>query len=437
MSEPSIFISIAAYREFELVKTVRDAMARASYPDRLQFCICWQRAPEESLDGLDRDPRFQVIDVPYMESHGVCWARNLIQRQYRGQTYALQIDGHHRFAQDWDVRMIRMLEGLKQRPGVIKPMLTGYLPSYEPNRDPEGRNSGIWLYGFDRFEPSGVVFMRPYTPAVAPTEPVVSRFWSAHFSFSDGCFNEEVMADPHGYFHAEEIGTAVRAWTLGYDFFTPHETLAWHEYSRKGRECHWDDHSDWGTRNACAIARYRALLGVDGTSMRDFAPYGFGTERSFEQFERFAGICFEDRSVDRAVIDHLPAPSPLAHAPRSVWRGLLLRSHSRDICLDRSFLEDHDPTLFLALFATAADGAELYRIDLSRARIDEYLATQTGDHISILMAFFSRQLPVRWTSWLGSAQRGWLDRVDGDWPPPDGPTLIQNEDAMNQLASSL
>jgi hypothetical protein len=434
MSEPSIFISIAAYREFELVKTVRDAMARAGYPDRLQFCICWQRAPEESLDGLEHDPRIEIIDVPHMESQGVCWARNLIQRQYRGQTYAMQIDGHHRFAQDWDVRMIQMLEGLKRRPGVIKPVLTGYLPSYEPNRDPAGRNSRIWLYGFDRFEPSGVVFMRPYTPAMALTEPVVSRFWSAHFSFSDGCFHEEVMVDPHGYFHAEEIGTGVRAWTSGYDFFTPHETLAWHEYSRKGRVCHWDDHSDWGTRNARAIARYRALLGVDGTAMRDFAPYGFGTERSFEQFERFAGICFADRSVDRAVIDNLPAPSPLAHAPGSVWRGQLLRSHSRDIRVDRSLLEDPDPTLFLALFATAADGTELYRMDLNRARIDEYLANQTGPHIFILMAFFSRQLPVRWTSWLGSAQRGWLDRVDGDWPPPGGHTLIRNEDGIDQLA---
>jgi hypothetical protein len=114
-----------------------------------------------------------------------------------------------------------------------------------------------------------------------------------------------------------------------------------------------------------------------------------------------------------------------------------LRSHSRDIRLDRSLLEDPDPTLFLALFATAADGAELYRMDLSRTSIDERLATQTGDHIFILMAFFSRQLPVKWTSWLGSAQRGWLQRVDGDWPPPDGPTLIRNEDAMNQLASAL
>lgn len=111
-----------------------------------------------------------------------------------------------------------------------------------------------------------------------------------------------------------------------------------------------------------------------------------------------------------------------------------MRSHSRDICVDRSLLEDPDPTLFLALFATAADGAELYRMDSNRARIDEYLATQTGSHIFILMSFFSRQLPIRWTSWLGSAQRGWLKRVDGDWPPPGGPTLIENEEGIYQLS---
>ena len=434
MSEPSIFISIAAYREFELVKTLRDAMDRAQHPDRLQFCICWQRSPEESLDGLENDPRIQLIDVPHMESKGVCWARNLIQQQYRGQTYAMQIDGHHRFAPDWDVRIIKMLEDLKRRPGVMKPVLTGYLPSYDPNRDPAGRDEKIWLYGFDRIEPEGVVFMRPYTPEVAPKEPVASRFWSAHFSFSDGHFNEAVMVDPNGYFHAEEIGTGVRAWTLGYDFFTPHETLAWHEYSRKGRVCHWDEHSDWGRRHARAIARYRSLFGIDGTPIEDFAPYGFGTERSFEQYQRFAGICFEDRSVDRAVIKNIPPPSPLAHTPRSVWRGQLLRSHSRDVFVDRSPLEDPDPTLFLALFATAADGTELYRKDLDRARIDEYLADQKADQLFILMAFFSKQLPVRWTAWVGSGERGWLHRVDREWPLPYGPSLIQYGDSLEPAA---
>jgi hypothetical protein len=36
---------------------------------------------------------------------------------------------------------------------------------------------------------------------------VPCRFWSAHFSFSDGHFNREVIIDPQGYFHAEEIST--------------------------------------------------------------------------------------------------------------------------------------------------------------------------------------------------------------------------------------
>ena len=437
MSDSSIFISIAAYREFELVKTIRDAIDRARHADRLKFCICWQHSTEESLGGLELDPRVQIISVPHMESKGVCWARNLIQQQYRGETYAMQIDGHHRFAQDWDARAIKMLEGLKRQPGIRKPVLTGYLPSYDPQRDPEGRNGEVWLYGFDRFEPTGVVFMRPYVPPIEPKEPVPSRFWSAHFSFSDGCFNEEVTIDPHGYFHAEEIGTGVRAWTMGYDFFTPHETLAWHEYSRKGRTCHWDDHSDWGIKNAAAIARYRAMFGIDGTPVRNFDPYGFGVERSFEQFERFAGICFADRAVDQDTIDNVPPPSSLAHASRSVWRNELQRSHSRDILIDRSLMEDEDPTIFFGFFANAADGTELYRLDMDRQGIEECLASQVGPHISVLMAFFSKQLPVRWTAWKGSGRRGWLDRVDGEWPAPNGPELLQNEAELDQSLTNV
>ncbi len=428
MSEPSIFISIAAYREFELVKTARDCMAQAEFADRLHFCICWQHGPDESLDGLELDPRVEIIDVPHMESKGVCWARNLIQQRYRGQTYALQMDGHHRFVRNWDTRLIAMLEGLRRRAGVTKPVLTGYLPSYDPHRDPEGRDGEIWLYGFDRIEPEGVVFMRPYTAETKPAEPVPSRFWSAHFSFSDGHFHEQVRVDPSGYFHAEEISTGVRAWTMGYDFFTPHETVAWHEYSRKGRVCHWDEHSDWGRRHARAVARYRAQFGIDGVRVRDFPPYGFGTERSLEQYERFAGICFADRSVDPAVIRHVPPPSALAHAPRSVWRGELLRSHSRDVFVERALLEDPDPTLFLALFASAADGTELYRKDLDRGRIDEVLAQSTGEHLFLLLSFFSKQSPVRWTTWVGSGVRGWLGRNDHEWPAVGGPMLEENNE---------
>ena len=268
----TLFISIAAYREFELVNTVRDAIRQAASPGRPRFCICWQHSADESLDGLENDPRVDIIEVPHDRGQGVCWARNRIQQRYRGETYSLQIDGHHRFSQDWDQTLIDMLETLRAG-GVAKPVLTGYLPAYDPDNDPAGRVQTPWFLGFDRFEPAGVVFMRPYTLPEPAGAPVATPFWSAHFSFSDGCFNTEVAIDPHGYFHSEEIGTAVRAWTSGYDFHTPHRVVLWHEYTRKRRICHWQDHDNWGRRNARGIARYRALVGVDDSPRVDLVPY--------------------------------------------------------------------------------------------------------------------------------------------------------------------
>ncbi|MGE0449059.1 MAG: GlcNAc-transferase family protein [Vicinamibacterales bacterium] len=410
---PTIFISVAAYREFDLVNTLRDCLAQADDPSRLRICLCWQRAPGESLDGLDRDPRLTVIDVPYEQSRGVCWARHQIQEHYAGETYSLQIDGHHRFAPCWDRRLIDMLEQLRAD-GFPKPILTGYAPAFDPSND-RARTQAVWGLGLDRFEPGGVVFMRPFVPRTPPTRPMPCRFWSAHFSFTVGGFNDEVRIDPHGYFHAEEIGTCVRAWTHGYDLFTPHETLIWHEYSRKGRTCHWDDHSDWGVRHGRAVDRYRRQFGVDGTPLLDCAPYGFGTKRSVREYERFAGIEFATRGVLRSTIDHEYPPDPLCTAPEEEWREQLLTSHCTDVTIERTRLELDDCHMW-SVIANAEDGTELFREDYLSDRFAPILSSQHGDHVQFFIAFFSRRQPHTWTVWPHSLRRGWLDRVDGAWP---------------------
>ena len=410
---PTIFISIAAYREFDLVTTLRDCFAQAEDGSRLRVCICWQHAPGDSLDGFESDSRVTVIDVPHTESRGVCWARHLIQQHYAGETYALQLDGHHRFAPQWDRRMIDMLEQLRQE-GVPKPILTGYVPGFDPHND-QARTRAVWSLGIDRFEPAGVVFMRPFVPSPPPTRPVPCRFWSAHFSFTLGSFNRDVVIDPHGYFHAEEIVTCVRAWTHGYDLFTPHETLLWHEYFRRGRVCHWDDHSDWGIRHGKAVDRYRRQFGVDGTALMDCAPYGFGTVRSFRDYERFAGVEFETRGVLRSTLDNAEPPDPLQAAPETEWREHLLTSHCVDIVIDRARLEFDDLHMW-SVFANAEDGRELFREDYLHDRFSPILSSQSGHQIGFFISFFSRRQPHTWTVWPHSLQRGWLERTSGDWP---------------------
>ena len=323
--KPTIFVNVAAYREFDLANTLTDCLARAEDASRLHICVCWQRSDAECLGGLDRDPRVDIIDVPYQESRGVCWARNSIQRRYGGQTYTLQIDGHHRFAPLWDRTLIDMLEQLR-RGGVAKPIISGYAPSFEPWNDPNGRSSSVWGTGFDRFQPHGVVFMRPFTLPMPAPSPVPARFWSAHFSFTIGAFNEEVLIDPSGYFHSEEIVMGVRAWTHGYDIFTPHETVIWHEPTRRGRTCHWDDHPDWTDHHSRAVTSYRRQFGVDGTPQTRVADYGFGKVRSLREYERFSGLDFACRGVQPHTVAHGVPPDPSHDASDDEWRASLLIS---------------------------------------------------------------------------------------------------------------
>ena len=85
-------------------------------------------------------------------------------------------------------------------------------------------------------------------------------------------FCEEVPHDPDYYFHGEEISIAVRAFTHGYDLFHPHKVVCWHEYTREGRDKHWEDHdvdsdesAGWiSVNNACHF-RNRTLFGMDDT----------------------------------------------------------------------------------------------------------------------------------------------------------------------------
>ena len=82
-----IFISIASYRDPELLPTIKDCLSNAKNPKDLVFSIAWQHSQEDTWDTLEEykdDPRFKVIDINYAESKGACWARSAIQQNYNG-----------------------------------------------------------------------------------------------------------------------------------------------------------------------------------------------------------------------------------------------------------------------------------------------------------------------------------------------------------------
>ena len=411
-----IFIQIASYRDPELLNTLKDCIENSDNPKNLVFGICWQHSKEDEWDNLDEyidDPRFKIVDVDYKDSKGACWARNSLQQQYDGEQYTFQLDSHHRFIKGWDTELINMLEGLIEK-GHKKPLLTSYISSYNPETYPEGKVEVPWLMNFDRFIPEGAVF---FLPATIPgwkdmTEPIPARFYSAHFAFSLGSFAVEVPHDPEYYFHGEEISIAVRAYTHGYDLFHPHKIIAWHEYTRKGRTKQWDDDKTWGNKNSNSHLRNRKLFEMDGLEKDiDFGIYDFGTERTLEDYERYAGISFKKRAVQQYTLDSKFAPNPPLFGEEFDDSFLMIFKHCIDIHKP-TFDKDMDYDFWAVIFEDE-DGKPLNRKDMSVSEINGFLTTH-DDWVKIWREFDTEKKPHKWVVWPHSKTKEWLDKIEGN-----------------------
>jgi hypothetical protein len=415
MGNNKIFIQIASYRDPQLIPTLKDCIKNAKKPENLVFSIAWQRSKEDVWDNLDEflnDKRFKIIDINYEDSKGACWARNQLQQQYNGEEYTIQLDSHHRFAENWDDDCIKMIKQL-QKKGHKKPLLTGYVSSFDPDNDPAGRIQAPWKMNFDRFIPEGAVFFLPATidDYQERTEPVPARFYSAHFCFTLGSFVTEVPHDPEYYFHGEEISIAVRAYTWGYDLFHPHKTVVWHEYTRKGRTKQWDDDKQWVSKNVHCHKRNRKLFEMDGEVKDvDFGIYDFGKERTLEDYERYAGISFKKRAVQKYTIDNNLAPNPPLFGDEFNESFLSIFKHCVDVTFDRVPENDYD--FWVVAFHNEKDET-LFRKDADRDEIKR-LKNDPDGYCKIWREFTVETKPKYWIVWPHSESKGWCERLMGD-----------------------
>jgi hypothetical protein len=411
-----IFIQIASYRDPQLIPTIKSALENAKKPNNLVFGIARQYHPDDKFDDLSEysgDERFRVLDIPYNESKGACWARNQIQQVYDKEAYTLQIDSHMRFAPNWDVEMIKMVKDL-QKKGYKKPLLTGYVSSFDPDNDPNGRTQEPWRMAFDRFIPEGAVFFLPET---IPdwrnlTEPVTARFYSAHFCFTLGKFAKEVQHDPEFYFHGEEISIAARAYTHGYDLFHPHKVLIWHEYTRKGRVKQWDDDSQWVDKNNFAHKKNRSLFSMDDEENMNHGKYGFGKVRSLRDYEKYSGLLFSKRAVQQYTLDKGYPPNPYDFNSEEEW----LKSFTSVFkhCIDIGFTQvpEKDYDFWVVAFHNEKDET-IYRQDADKNEI-QMMMNDPDKYCKVWREFLTDSKPKYWVVWPHSESKDWCERITGN-----------------------
>lgn len=304
-----IFVNIASYRDPELIPTVLDMLEKAANPKELRIVVAWQHDDEESLHNIENF--IEYIDIPYTDSKGVCWARNLLQKKYNNEEYTLQLDSHHRFIKNWDIELIQMYKQCQEM-GSDLPILTTYLPNYDSIKDIF--LDEVWQMKPEKFLDEGPLFFIPEIVNNFPELkfPIPSRFYSGHFAFTNGNFNEHVKYDSDYYFYGEETNISARAYTHGYDLYTPHKIIAWHQYNRTYRHTHWNDHqlnnNEWWQLDKASYTKFCNDFGINKLTYNKTI---FGTVRSLEEYEMYAGIKFKDKYISSYTLCNLPPPNPL------------------------------------------------------------------------------------------------------------------------------
>lgn len=301
-ARPRIFVRIPSYRDPECQWTVKDLFEKAAHPERIFVGICWQYDPVEDAHCF-KEPypypdQVRLLQYNAKDSKGCCWARSQIDALWQGEEYAMQIDSHMRFEPGWDESLISMVEQCDSP----KAVLTSYPTGYTPGR-PISHKCVVGLAA-DRFDyGQGILFIRScYFPqGYEPDKPIKGCFAAGGFMFSRAERFTEVPIDPHLYFFGEEVLLSARMYTHGWDMYHPNKPVIYHYYSRDERRNHYEDHHNWQERDQHAFARIRHIMGMelsaDPSITAEAEHYGFGTVRTLEEYEHFAGVNFMERSI--------------------------------------------------------------------------------------------------------------------------------------------
>jgi Glycosyltransferase (GlcNAc) len=401
-----IFVSIAAYRDLQLVPTIADCLRKAHRAERLRFGICWQHGAEETALPYQSDDRFRILDVPWKESQGACWARAAVMALWRGEAWFLQVDSHCRFADGWDTRLVAMAK----QTGSAKPILSTYATPFEPGPHEVLQGAPLQM-ALQGFTPEGIPHMRPLAIRdwQSMHRPLRARFISAGFLFAPGSFVREVPYDPELYFLGEEAAMTVRAFTHGYDFFHPSETIVWHDYVRRDAVKHWDDHTEetaiaWGERDLRSKARIGKLLAGELVG-----PFGLGSVRTIKDFEQYAGLSFGLRRAQDYTSRSEEPPNPKApeNWEEQIYSWLIrIRLKREDFPVNT-----WDDFAFWYIGVQDEFGNEIYRRDLSAT---ELAALPTAQPEFVLVCELqSGSIPAAWIVWPVSRSLGWLKKIEG------------------------
>lgn len=288
-----IFCSVASYRDKQCPLTVHDMIMKAKDPSRLVICVCQQNDPSD-VDCFDSyDSKGAVIKrivLTDKDARGPCWARYLIQQEWTGEEYFLQIDSHMRFVQDWDQKCIDDLNKLP-----LKSCLTNYVGNFDLNTGetdkPRELRGPLRVDNKSTSELDG--FFRINSGFISYAEgPILSYAWSACFSFSRSDIIIDAPYDPYTpyLFFGEEMDIWARMFTRGWYTYSPSVPICFTSFDRDYRPTFWENPDQAGGEFLSRLRlyyRFGYLNDIAPELKIDLDYFSLGNKKTWTDFLNF------------------------------------------------------------------------------------------------------------------------------------------------------
>lgn len=287
-----IFISIASYRDCEIINTVKSILNNADNANNIRIVVFEQNDNLDlSIRGIFPKSQVKVLHTNYKNAKGPVWARYIIQQKYNNEEYYMQIDSHSRLVSGWDTILKNMLNLLPE-PSV----LTQYPPEYKRDKTYYSNiiRSGLYIQGFSQVD--GFTRIQSDYTTNKRYYPYTSKAWSGCFSFSKGNMINDVPYDPNlkYLFFGEEMDITLRLFTRGYYIYSPNITVIYTLFDRSYRRTYWQDINkelrEEGEKKSREYLKDR-IYGAD--IFNDYycdEIFKLGNKRSLRDYEKFADI---------------------------------------------------------------------------------------------------------------------------------------------------
>merc|ERR1719356_2115854 len=177
--------------------------------------------------------QIQTLRIEANEARGPAWARAGGAQFVRPaeHDFCLQADAHSDFATGFDVLLPRMWA----QTGNEYAILSTYVNQVNGQLTKDGRWQALDNYEVPTL--CGIYGGATHRNTIASAasclaRPLLQRTWGAGLSFAKCHFETRVPNDPYlmGVFDGEEFSRMLRAWTHGYDVYTPHRAVVFHDY---------------------------------------------------------------------------------------------------------------------------------------------------------------------------------------------------------------